>query len=364
MKKIQKTIILSIISIIIILSSVPCTVHGIDNDSALMDYKLYCNGYQIDISQYPLLNVYGESGEPDIVYISEKNYSVMEILGLYIDYNEFYTRDYLEKSDEWISRAELEAKRNKDGVYPHIVYDAKKRGFRVSNLKYTYYIKTAISGNDAYVLKSSLYKNVSNSGTVSDARMERMMGTDIDGYDISDYTSEFSFKPIIEPEYDEDFLPKGDVLNKTYELYKIEGEKITKDGKAVGEEDFIGMSLYDGNGVDYWRDAYSWYLPLQFTYETLGFAVIFDTANKTVFIYSKEYLEKNRGWITVERAVKLASVFSKAKKDDIDVQYDKDGGQLVMKNGGSTVAPPVKAVALPVVVFDDVAYVKIGRAHV
>jgi hypothetical protein len=128
-----------------------------------MDYKLYCNGYQIDISQYPLLNVYGEPGEPDIVYISEKNYSVMEILGLYIDYNEFYTRDYL---------------------------------------------------------------------------------------------------------------------------------------------------------------------------------------------------EKNRGWITVERAVKLASVFSKAKKGDIDVQYDKDGGQLIMKNGGSTVTPPVAVVVLPVVVFDDGAYVR------
>ncbi|MDR1688115.1 MAG: hypothetical protein LBS21_05830, partial [Clostridiales bacterium] len=177
--------------------------------------NLYCNDYQIDLSRYPLLEICDEITEHDVVYVSAGLHAINEILELYELYRysdrAFYTRDYLDQSDKWMSRAEFEAnlkfhlRENQKTLYydegnHEVFYDAGSRA--------SVYIRTLSCGEDYYIDKEWFLKYTNN--------LEEIMAGVIDKTKITNYNPGYSFVPVIYPNVNEDFFCKED--GKEYDL--------------------------------------------------------------------------------------------------------------------------------------------------
>jgi hypothetical protein len=255
------------------------------------------------LSNYPLIDICDDITKQEVTYVSKTLLEIYEILNLYIrtssDHTKFYTGDYLEQSDEWMSRAEFEANmyyrfktRETSGLY----YDEKIRLLFYSGGSINAYIYTVSCGNNYYFDIQDFYVDVYNYREI----LDRVIEKDV----INEYEPGTSFEPVIYPNETEDFFYHDDDI--VYELRTHRRMELEKNDVLLHPDSSFLMQKYKiyerfNANDEHNYDFASYYIPLQLTYEALGFAVISDAEKQNYFIYSEDYLIESPNWKSIEK---------------------------------------------------------------
>ncbi|MDR1688114.1 MAG: hypothetical protein LBS21_05825 [Clostridiales bacterium] len=323
--------------------------------------NLYCNDYQIDLSKFPLIDICDEVIIRNVTYVSSDLTDIFEVLKLYSGYNfgnsEFYTKDYLEQSREWMSRAELEANMlyqrgvRESGI---IYYDKKNRSLYFNmDRKLSSFIKTVTCGENYYVNVRSFYTMTHGYDEILERVIEKSA--------INEYDPGFSVAPVIYPEVNGDYLfhdNKGE-----YDMEKSHRQRIIYDGVSllpgseVPELPEENHWAYDYGDINDWRNGEksSHYIPLKLTYEAIGCAVINDDEKQNYFIYSEDYLRENPNWKSIEKMQGIFAALSKLTGKKVTLRYDENEKCLYFEN-------EAESIGITAVAFDENAYVRVSDA--
>jgi hypothetical protein len=360
MKKITINIFVTLILILFI--NFPC-VAALNDPFTYnkLSANLYCNDYQIDLSKFPLIDICDEVTIRNVTYVSSDFTDIFEVLRLYSGYNfgnpEFYTKDYLEQSREWMSRAELEANMlYRYGVRETgTIYNDKKNRSLYFDMdrKLSGFIKTVTCGENYYINVRSFY--VSTHGY--DEILERV----IEKSAINEYDPGFSVAPVIYPEVNENYSfhdNKGE-----YDMEKSHRQRIIHDGvsllpdsvsRLLPEENYW---VYEYGDINDWRniEKSSYYTPLKLTYEAIGCAVISDDEKQNYFIYSQDYLEESPNWKSIEKMQGIFAALGKLTGKTVTLRYDENEKCLYFEN-------EAESVGITAAAFDENAYVRVSDA--
>jgi hypothetical protein len=339
--------------------STPCAAQENVIPHEILSANLYCNDYQINLSKFPLVDVYTETDSSGGTFISSKLLAINEILNLYTAFNkhilEFFSEEYLYQSDRWMSRAEFEAnmihhyRRHETGS---LYYDKKLRSlYYSSNPRISGSAFTVSCGENYYVERSSF--NIVTIG------YEEVLDRAIEKGDILEYEPGFSFIPVIYPDVNPDYSPREKTV--VYDLAERIRGRIEKDGVLINtkntpkyEDGFIFYYYYE-NGKDLDLNNSSYYLPLHYTSEALGYAVMNDAEKKNYFIYSEDYLEENLSWKSIEKMQGIFAALGKLTGKNVTLRYDENDKSLYFENETETVGVPAAA-------FTENAYVRLSDA--
>ncbi|MDR1689427.1 MAG: hypothetical protein LBS21_12570 [Clostridiales bacterium] len=343
-------------TLLVLIFSLMCSVGvsaaDVNGQSELLDYKLYCEDRQINLSTYPLLNVFNESGEPNI-YIAVNFYSIPELLGYYtinFPYGriEYYTRGYLEETGEWISRADAEEtyklhKRAPGTMSEFKYYEGDHSfSFYYTSIPALNEFKTASRGRDGYIkLDSFIYYLTDSRGNPPETLYK---SDQPDKYRQQGVT----FEEIIYPNSKDSFTPTKR-LEMDYHIVNNDRKMSNRlNDEPIGDEfDMFYISAEtnkspDGNStriaLSILNSNYSpYYVNLKATYESLGCAVITDAANKTVFIYSQSFLDRSPNWVSKDDAERLISIDNILNKGKSEITMDFTTDSLILKTATASV---------------------------
>ncbi|MDR1689721.1 MAG: hypothetical protein LBS21_14100 [Clostridiales bacterium] len=305
------------------------------------------------------MDAYVEPERPEETFISVKLLAINEILLLYSDYDrypcEFFTKEYLYQSNEWMSRAEFEANmkyqyrtHEKSDLY----FDKRVRSLYYSNNpRLSGHPLTLSCGEDYYVERASF--NIVARG------YEKVLDRAIKKGDVSEYEPGFSFIPVIYPDVNPDYSPREKTV--VYDLAERVRGRIKKDNVLLNTEntpkyeDGFKFFYYYENGKDLDLKNSSYYLPLHYTSEALGYAVINDAEKKNYFIYSEDYLEENLNWKSIEKMQGIFAALGKLTGNNVTLRYDENDKSLYFENEAETVGVPAAA-------FSEKAFVRLTDA--
>jgi glutathione synthase/RimK-type ligase-like ATP-grasp enzyme len=98
----------------------------------------------------------------------------------------------------------------------------------------------------------------------------------------------------------------------------------------------------------------SYYIPLQLTYEALGYAVITDDEKQNYFIYSEDNLRENPNWKSIEKMQGIFAALGKLTGNVVTLRYEENEKCLYFENEAESIGIPAA--------FSENAYVRVSDA--
>jgi hypothetical protein len=343
---------------LVLLISVPCIAQEINFTHKQLTSNLYCNDFQVDLSKYPLIDICDEITKRKVAYVNENLLEIYEILKIYnritsVD-TKFYTKEYLEKSSEWMSRAEFEANMRYQfkvtesiGLY----YNKKFRALYFSGtVRGGSYLETVSCGDNYYFNTTDFYVHVRGYDAILDRVIEKKA--------INEYEPGTSFIPVIYPDANEDFSYYDDGI--AYDIRSNRRMELVKNDVLLHPDSPFLMQKYkiyerfnanDKNNYDFT----SYYIPLQLTYEALGYAVMNDAEKQNYFIYSEDYLKESPNWKSIEKMQNIFAALGKLTGKNVTLRYDENEKILFFENEAESVGVATAA-------FVENSYVRVTDA--